>query len=280
MINRRTFVKKIAATGVVCSLIPDMLLAGNFKQEWGIQLYTIRDLISRDFKGTLKMIADIGYQSVEAAGYENGLFYGLKPKEYEKIVIGYGMKPLSSHSAVATDNAVQVIEDTLNAGMKYLVLPSLPGDRRKTIDDFKHAADDFNEIGEKCRDTGLTFGYHNHAFEFEMMDGEIPYDILIENTDPELVTMQVDLYWMIYGGQKPESYFRKFPGRFKLWHVKDMMDDPSKESTEVGSGIIDFPSLFGMADQAGLEAAFVEQETFKIDPVDSIGRSLQYLNTL
>ena len=136
-------------------------------------------------------------------------------------------------------------------------------------------------MGEKCKEAGLTFAYHNHAFEFEKLEDSVPYDILLENTDPELVTMQLDLYWMVYGGFRPVDYFDWFPGRFKLWHVKDMDKRNDEETTEVGRGIINFQSIFRKKDQAGMEYAFVEQEHFKTDDhILSVKTSYKYLDAL
>jgi len=141
-------------------------------------------------------------------------------------------------------------------------------------------ADEFNKIGELCKASGLTFGYHNHAFEFEVVNGRKPYDILLNYTEAELVTMELDTYWMVYGKNDPIEYFNNYPGRFKLWHVKDMDETSKRESTEIGSGIIDFEKLFQAKETAGLEYYFVEQEEFKMDIVDSITQSFNYLNSL
>ncbi|MBE9491274.1 MAG: TIM barrel protein, partial [Bacteroidetes bacterium] len=139
---------------------------------------------------------------------------------------------------------------------------------------------EFNKIGERCRSSGLQFAYHNHAFEFEKMDGIIPYDILLEQSDPEFVTMQLDLYWMVFGGYEPIDYFGKYPGRFGLWHVKDMDNTEKRESTEIGKGIIDFKKIFADKERAGMKYFYVEQESFKIPPFESIAISYNYLNNL
>lgn len=280
MITRRNFIKTTALTGLATALIPKSIFAAELNYPIGIQLYTIRDLVANDLRGTLQILADIGYNSIEAAGYGSGKFYGHSSKEFKKLVEGFGLVPLSTHSGVTVENAAQVAEDSIKAGMRYLVLPSLASEYRKDIDGYKKAAEEFNKIGEVCKSVGISFGYHNHGFEFEKMGESIPYDILLENTDPELTFMQIDTYWMVYGGYDPLKYFNKYPGRFKLWHAKDMVDDDSRESTEIGSGKLDFPAYFEMAESAGLEAVFVEQEAFKMDPVKSITKSYQYLKSL
>ena len=280
MITRRTFVKGISATVAASMVLPLRLSAFTPKKIIGIQLYTLRNQVKDDFTGTLQKIADIGYNAIEAAGYANGKFYGYPPKEYKKFIEDIGLIPQSSHTMVNIENIDKVIEDTLEAGMSYIVLPYLSEDKRKTIDEYKKTAEEFNKIGERCRSSGLQFAYHNHAFEFEKMDGIIPYDILLEQTDPEFVTMQLDLYWMVYGGYEPIDYFGKYPGRFGLWHVKDMDNTEKRESTEVGKGIIDFEKIFADKERAGMKYFYVEQESFKIPPFESIAISYNYLNNL
>jgi len=281
MLNRRSFIKTMGATAAASFILPSQLFAMEKDNIIGIQLYTIRDLVKKDFVGTLKILSKIGYRSVEAAGYSNGKFYDYSPKEYKKIVSDLGLDPLSSHSNLSLENAQQIIDDSLEAGMKYLIIPWLAPEKRKTIDDYKALAEEYNQIGEICNKSGLTFGYHNHAFEFEKINGEMPYDTLLKNTEANLVTMQLDLYWMVYGGYQPQDYFKKYPGRFKLWHVKDMNNQENKNSTEIGSGIIDFPALFDMKKEAGMEYSFVEQESFDNgEAVWSIEKSFNYLNSL
>jgi len=278
--NRRTFVKGISATVAATIVLPSDLLALPKKKIIGIQLYTLRDLIAADFKGTLKKIRKAGYNSVEAAGYGDRKFYGYSPKEYKKIVTDIGLQPTSSHSSVNPENIKNAIEDHLAAGMNYIVVPWIPKEKYNTPDSYKKLADEFNIIGKACKEAGLGFGYHNHAFEFEKMGNEIPYNILIENTDPKYVFMQVDLFWMVYGGHQPEEYFTKYPGRFELWHIKDMDNTPARESVEVGDGIINYAKVFKMKDLSGMKHFFVEQEAFKMDPIQSIRKSYKFLNSL
>jgi sugar phosphate isomerase/epimerase len=278
--KRRNFIKTTSVAAVASLVLPKISLASQWNKMVGIQLYTIRDLVNKDFEGTLKMLSGIGYRTVEAAGYSEGKFYGLSPEKYQDVVRGYGLLPISSHAGVSLENAQQTIDDHLRSGAKYLVVPYLPEEKRQTIDDYKKIADEFNQIGDLCTKAGLTFGYHNHAFEFEEIEGEIPYNILLENTEPDLVTMQLDTYWMVYGGYDPLEYFNNFPGRFKLWHVKDMDNSEKKESTEVGSGILPFKEYFKLKNKAGLEYYFLEQEEFKMDMEKSITQSFSYLNSL
>lgn len=279
--KRRIFVKSMAAAAALSLAAPSKLFSSQkTKQLIGIQLYTLRDLVNQDFMGTLTKLSNIGYNSIEAAGYNDGKFYGYKPQEYKKILLDLGLTPLSSHSGINPENAKKIAEDTLNAGMSYIILPWIGEDRRASIDTYKKLADDMNLIGEQCNKLGIRFGYHNHAFEFIEIDGQIPYDVLLKQTDADKVCMQLDLYWMVYGGQNPLDYFKEYPGRFELWHVKDMADNEKRESTEIGSGIIDFPAIFDKKGQSGMKYYFVEQEAFKIDPMDSVEMSFNYLKKL
>jgi sugar phosphate isomerase/epimerase len=280
MINRRTFVKTLSA-GVAASLVlPGKLLALPLDKLIGIQLYTLHNQMKEDVVGTMDQVAKIGFNAIETAGYAERKFYGYSPEEFKTIVEDMGMIPQSSHAGITVENIDEVIEDTVNAGMSYLVLPSLNKSKRNTLDDYRKVADEFNMMGEKCKEAGLIYAYHNHAFEFEKLEDSVPYDILLENTDPELVTMQLDLYWMVYGGCDPVEYFNRYPGRFELFHVKDMSSEPSMESTEIGEGSIDFKTIFAEKEKAGMKNFYLEQESFHMDPFASITISYNYLKTL
>jgi len=280
MINRRTFIKNTSAAVAASMVLPSCLIAGNAEKIIGIQLYTLRGLVKEDFLGTLDKIAEIGYNAVEAAGYSDRKFYNYLPAEYKKIIEDKGMIPQSSHSMFTLEKADQVIEDTKQAGMAYLVIPYLDKSNRESIDDYKRVAEEFNRIGKKCNKAGLRFSYHNHAFEFEKIDGLIPYNILLEETEPELVCMQLDTYWMVYGGYKPVDYFQQFPGRFELWHIKDLLEGEERKSTEIGNGTIDFQKIFEHREIAGLKNIYLEQEAFDIPPFESIEISFNYLTHL
>ena len=280
MLPRRTFLKNLTAAGALCAMNPMDLLANPFKKDIGIQLYSIRDLVNKDLAGSLQKLAEIGYSTIETAGYQDGKFYGHEPSAFHELAGNAGLNALSSHSSLSLENIEKTIDDTAKAGMKYLVQPSIPQNRRQTLDDYKAIAGELNKMGELSQKAGLTLGYHNHAFEFEMMDGKVPYDILLDETEADLVTMQLDTYWILYGGYQPKVYFKKYPGRFKMWHIKDMAAGEKKESTEIGNGILDFPSMFKMRKKAGMECIFVEQEEFTMDPWESLAISWNYLNNL
>ena len=281
MQKRRTFIKTVSAAAAAGLILPKYLFAKKTEKQIGIQLYTLRDMIKENFEETLGIISDIGYQTVEAAGYSNRKFYGYYPVEYKKIIEDYGLESISSHAKFSLLDAPKVIEDTLESGGKYLIIPWLSVEQRKTIDDYKKLADEFNKVGQLCNNAGLTFGYHNHAFEFEEINGVVPYNVLLENTDSDLVAMELDLYWIVRGGYNPQEYFDIFPGRFKLWHIKDMDTNKEMDFVPVGKGLINFQAIFRQQKKAGLEYSFVEQDSHpNDDPILNIKTSFNYLNNL
>jgi len=227
----------------------------------GLALYTIRDEMSKNPAAALTEVAAIGYDWVEAADHNNGKFYGLTPREFGKLVSKSGMTPISSHSAMRPGNYEKMIEEAAEAGMKYIILPSLPEELTSSIDGFQRAADFFNKAGEKCRKEGIKFGFHNHQTEFKKINGRVPYDLLLENTDPRLVIFEVDLAWITAAGIDPISYFRKYPGRFELWHMKDLT--PEKHDATLGEGIIDFKPILAEAKTAGMKYWFLEQDNWR-----------------
>jgi len=280
MISRRNFIKGVSATMAASFLLPQELSAFTPVKFIGIQLYSLHKQVKEDFLGSLHKIADIGYNSIEAAGYSEGKFYAYSPKEYKKITTDMGLFPVSTHTMVDILDAQKIIDDTLEAGHKYLVVPSIPAANRTTLDHYKQIAEQFNDIGRLCKASGLKFGYHNHAFEFDVMEGSIPYEVLLDNTQQDLVTMQLDIYWMVYGGGNPMDYFVRYPNRFGLWHVKDMDPKNREETTEIGNGTIDWPNIFMEKQMAGMEYYFLEQEHYKMDPFLSIEKSYKYLANL
>ena len=280
MTNRRDFLKTTAAFTAATLVFPAFASVQE-KKIIGLQLYTVRDKIKLDLKSTLERLAKIGYNSVEAAGYNvaDGTFYGMAPKAFAELVNGLGMPLNSSHTVFEPDTAEKVIADAASTRAKYIIYPFLPEQFRTNLDGWKSTADKFNKLGEIARKNGIQFGYHNHAFEFEKMDGQIPYDILLSHTDPSLVTFEMDLYWVTRGGYNPVDYFKKHKGRFQLWHVKDMVKTEDMFFAPVGSGRIDFASIFAEKQTSGMKYFFVEQDSFKeLDPFESVEMSFNYLN--
>jgi sugar phosphate isomerase/epimerase len=173
-----------------------------------------------------------------------------------------------------------VLQAHADLGVEYMVWPWLNNEQRASLASYAEIAEKFNTIGKMCKDNGMKFGYHNHDFEFNQIEGKIPYDLLLESTDPDLVFMQIDLYWITYAGKDPLAYFEKFPGRFETWHVKDMAAGESKEMTEVGSGIIDYSTLFEHAQKAGMKQFFVEQDVIKKDGFESVKSSFEHISSI
>ena len=276
MTTRRNFLKNMTLmTGVLAT---SKLQAGSLpgkKMKIGIQLWTIRDVINSDLSATLTSLSKFGYNSLEPYGFD-GNFYGYTAKEFRKLCDNLGMDITSTHCGINIENAELFTEKAAEAGLEYLVLPSFNGRPEKTLDDFKKAADEMNRIGEITKKSGITFGYHNHNFEFQPMEGKLPYDILLAETDPKLVTFQMDIFWVIKGGQKPEQYFDQHPGRFQLWHIKDMGNDGN--SCIVGNGRIDFKELMKQSKKAGLKRIVYEQEQYaEGTPLYCSEQSIKYI---
>ncbi|MHA4742207.1 sugar phosphate isomerase/epimerase family protein [Dyadobacter sp. MSC1_007] len=244
----------------------------------GLQLYTLRNEISKDLLGTLKKVAAIGYKEVELYGYSDGKFFGKTPKEFKSILNGLGLDPVSGHYGAGVENKTakgtlsngwqKAVDDAAELGQKYVNCAYLTDSERKTIDQYKKYVDLFNKSGEVAKKAGLQFGYHNHDFEFKKLSGQLPYD-LIASTDPKLVKLELDLYWVVKAGIDPVALFKKYPGRFPLWHVKDM-DKKDGSFAEVGTGSIDFKKIFDNRKLAGMTHFFVEQDVAKIAPVQAI----------
>ncbi|MCF8381697.1 MAG: TIM barrel protein [Bacteroidales bacterium] len=299
MENRRNFLKTaglltagaIIAPGFACkpksgAVSETIAVSGN--KNIGIQIYTLRDQIAVSLEKTMAGVAEIGYKWIEAYGYENRKILGKSPKEFNELLSGLGMTMPSIHSVTEVSSSAGkssildamkiAVEDAKLAGAKYFVYAFLKEEERRSMDDYKRHAATFNSFGEICKDAGIQFAYHNHDFEFIEFDGQMPYDYLLNNTDPELVKMELDLYWITKGGQDPVEYFKKAPGRFPLWHVKDMEEGPEKFFAEVGYGTMDFESIFAAKETADLKYIFVEQDRSRRDPMESIRMSWEFLN--
>jgi sugar phosphate isomerase/epimerase len=262
MASRRNFLKNITLiSGVLASTTLEAKKepAKSKKMPVGIQLYTLRDVIGKDLSGTLQNVSKIGYKSVEAYGFD-GKFFSTPAKDFRKMCADLGMVITSTHTGITAENAMMYTEKAAEAGLEYLVLPSFMGRPEKSLDDFKKVAAEMNKIGEITKKAGIQFGYHNHNFEFRPMEGKLPYDVLLAETDPGLVTFEMDIFWVVKGGQDPIQYFEKHPGRFKLWHVKDMGNDG--ETCIVGNGRIKFADLLKHSKKAGLKQIVYEQEQY------------------
>jgi sugar phosphate isomerase/epimerase len=287
MLNRRTFVKRTGALILGGIVLPYISQAYNIK-DIGLQLYTLRDDLQENAVKTLKKVASIGYKNLETFKSKKGYFFGLSQKEFLTLADDLGMKLRSSHVSTGFKNPEETgtlmnrfeeaIDLAASSGMQYLVCPYLQAEERKDLDDYKKLAELLNRSGELCKKAGIQFAYHNHDFEFLKMEDQLPYDLLLAQTDPQMVKMELDLYWIVKAGYDPLVYFEKHPGRFPLWHVKDMDKTGQKSFTEVGNGIIDFSKIFAASGKAGLQYFFVEQDVcHNHPPLESIEISFRNL---
>jgi len=227
----------------------------------GIQLYTVRDRMAADVPDTLAQLADIGYWEVEFAGY-----FDHSPKEIRMFLDDLGLSSPSAHTMLQPmrETPEQLIEDALTVGHQYLVLGWLRPEERATLDDYRRHVELINGFAEQCHTAGLKFAYHNHDFEFEKLNGMRPMDLLLAETEPSHMQVEIDLYWINKARADPFSYFEEHPGRFPLCHVKDMATDGS--FADVGAGEIDFSALFSASDLAGFRHYYVERD----DAVDTL----------
>jgi sugar phosphate isomerase/epimerase len=276
MTTRRNFLKLSGGIAAGALLVPTFSRAEKIK-DVGIQLYSVRKEMLADAVGTLKALAKIGYKELESARSEKGNYYGLQPKEIKKIANDLGMRVRSGHVHIDKDFQ-RSIDAAVEAGQDYLVCSSLPS-KGQTVDNYKKVAETFSKAAEDCKKSKVIFGYHNHEYEFEKENGQVLYDVLLENTDPALVTMELDLGWVIVTGNDPLAYFNKYPGRFPLWHLKDM-DTTKKHSTEFGKGQINVLEMLQNAKKSGVKHIFVEQEEYASTALESMKYDFDYLQKL
>jgi sugar phosphate isomerase/epimerase len=277
--DRRRFLRWSGA-GVVGALLPGGRAgarAADRIERIGIQLYTLRRELARDPDGTLARVAEIGFREVEFAGYPPG-----PPVELRRRLERLGLRAPSSHVALraADPEWARVLETAATIGQQYVVVAFVSPTERRSLDDWKRIAARFNQAGEAARKRGLVFCYHNHDFEFVPLEGKIPYDVLLSETDPRLVQLELDLYWITRGGQDPLDYFARWPGRFPLVHVKDMDGTPRRYFADLGTGTIDFARIFRRAKPAGVRHYFYEQDETPGDPFASAAASFRYLRGL
>lgn len=289
MASRRSFITSAALLSAGVLMSPS-LLAYN-KRYIGLQLYTVRDAMAQDPTGTLAHLARIGYNSVEGATYTGSeKFYGMAPKAFAALLKQNGLVMPSSHYRLGEEQMNgapaagtmlhdwdRAVDDAAAAGVKYMVCAYLSEVERGGLDHYKYVAEQLNKAGERCQKAGLQLCYHNHDFEFKAQNDQLPYNLLLNSTDKKLVKMELDLYWVTKAGQDPLALFKQHPGRFPLWHVKDMDKTPPNTFTEVGSGIIDFKKIFAHAAEAGLQYFFVEQDSTPGSPFDSVTKSFDYI---
>ncbi|HLA60199.1 MAG TPA: sugar phosphate isomerase/epimerase [Puia sp.] len=290
MTSRRVFIKSASALSAAV-FVKGPLTALASAPVIGLQLYTVRDAMGTDPLGTLQKVAQIGYNSIENATYTGSeKFYGMDAATYKKVLNENGLVANSGHYRLGEEQEKgadvngtilhdwqRAVDDASAIGLKYMVCAYLSNYERGDLDHYKKLADIFNKAGETCKKSGIQFCYHNHDFEFQVQNGVFPYDIILEKTDKNNVKMEVDLYWIKKAGQDPLALFQKHPGRFPLWHVKDMSKEADQSFAAVGTGIIDFKTIFQHKDQAGMKFFFVEQDKCPGSPFDSIAQSYKFI---
>jgi sugar phosphate isomerase/epimerase len=284
-LSRRNFIINASlATATVC-LIPSLAFASN-KKAIGLQLYTLRDELPKDVKGTLEKVALAGYTEVELYGFSiKDQFWGLSPQELKKILGTNGLKAVSGHYGLGTylsDGNTTELEAAIKAAKvlksEYIAVPWLDESLRKNANDYRKIASLLNKAGKICKAAGLKLAYHNHDFEFKKLGDITGYEILLEETDRNLVFFEMDLYWIAYSKINPVELFKQNTGRFAMWHVKDMDKNTETLNAEIGSGVIDFKSIFAEAKLSGMKHFFVEQETnYKPNAIESIKTSCEFV---
>jgi len=273
---RREFLKVTGLAVAGTLLLPKLSksIAPKKARDVGVQLYTVRKEMIEDPIDTLKKLSAIGFRELESARSEKGNYYGLAPKEIKKIAGDLGMKIRSGHIHVDKDWN-KSIEQATETGQQYLISAVLPS-QGQTVEHYQASAEEFNKLAEQCKKANLSFGYHNHETEFETVNGQVLYDILLDRCDPALVNMEMDLGWVVAAGHDPIKYFDKYPGRFPLWHLKDV-DLALKKSVEFGKGKVDILGLLKQAPKAGLKYFFVEQEDYAVNAFESMQYDFTYL---
>jgi sugar phosphate isomerase/epimerase len=288
MMNRRTFIRRAGA--LASAAVASPLFQTRQRYKMGLQLFTIRAAMARDVEGTLKSVAAMGYEEFETYGFDpEGIrYYGMHAKEFAqrlrdlKLTTPSGHYDLNRYAGTSVDELQRYfdrcIEGAKVLGQTYITWP-LVDQGFRTIDKFKVVAERLNIIGAQAKKAGLQVAYHNHDFEFVEQNGQIGYDVIIKETDPALVKLQMDLYWVARSDSKltPNQWFKRAPGRFEMWHVKDM-HKVSRDYTELGNGSIDFTRIWPDAKVAGLKHFFVEQGgNFTHDPLRSVADSADYV---
>jgi sugar phosphate isomerase/epimerase len=317
MNSRRKFIKQSTAFALGSMLLSRLANSAPFTPSAsyppiGLQLFTLEQLMQQDPRGTLQKIAAIGYKELECSFSPKGTYYGFKPKELATFINDLGMhwrsqlvlgaplnlglgnalyNPKTSSDSLRVKQMIdsgvanvlstlqndcqQLVDEAAAGGVEYLVCAAIP---LQTVHEFKRAADILNKSGEACRKAGIQLAYHNHQFEFDEVEGQRSFDYLLNNTDKDLVKMELDLGWVAYAKQDPVELFKKHPGRFPLWHVKDVKK--TNEFVVVGTGDIDFKRIFKYAKESGMKYYFLEQEGATPATLEDMADSYTYLKKI
>jgi len=281
--KRREFIQTSALTAAGLLTLPSLTRPAKIQGQLGLQLYTLRDTILKDPKGVLRKVAGYGYKELESFSYSEGKIFGMAFREFGSFAKDLGMKVVSGHYGLDQTEGnswERAISDANAIGQEYMVVPYLVDSDRKSIDGYKKICEKLNKAGEACSKQGIRFGYHNHAFEFDLLEGQKPFDVLLAELDPKYVGMEMDIYWVVRAGGDPLQYFDRYPGRFEQWHVKDMDKKDHDRNADVGTGSIDYKQIFAQAKKAGMKHWYVEQESYPANPMNSVDASARYLKKL
>lgn len=283
MNTRRDFIRNTGIAAAATLLLPSFINAKT--KVVGLQLYTLREQLPTDVRGVMAKVAEAGYKEVETFGYSvENKFWGLNPMAFKNLLIENGLKAPSGHYGMDkfikdgnADELKTYIEAANAIGSTYITVPYLGDQLRQSADDYKKISARLNEAATLCKASGLRIAYHNHDFEFTPWGDTTGYEIMLKETDPKLVDFEMDIYWVIRSGNDPVKLFQTHPGRFTMWHIKDMDKANKTINTEVGSGSIDFANLYKYAKTAGLKHSIMEQENFSKDPYVSIKQSCDHI---
>ena len=277
--KRRTFIQSSALAMAGAGLATSAWAAASkYKNKIGLQLYSLRDIIGKDPKAVLKSVADFGYKELETYGYKEGKYFGLPAKEYGEYVKSLGMKTVSGHYGIdlVVNSWEQTCADAKLIGQEYVVVPYLTEKYYQTLDDVKKTCALINTGVEVAKKYGLKMGYHNHAFEFKPVEGQVMYEVMLKELDPR-ISLEMDIYWVVNAGMDPIALFNKYPGRFHQWHVKDMDKTDRSRNADIGTGSIDYKPIFEQTNKAGMKHFYIEQETYPSSSTESVKASIKGL---
>ena len=285
--RRREFLHTTAlGTLAISTQVPGPLFANPYGKPVGLQLYTLRDQLEKDVAGTIQQVAKVGYKDVEIYS-----LYRKSSAEFAKILGDNRITASSGHYMLkdVKTNWDQKVEDAKQLGLRYMVNAILQPDEHKSFDDYKRLVDVFNNAGETTHKAGIQFCYHNHNFEFTKYGDTTAYDYLLKSVDPKLVKFEMDCFWVTHAGADPVAYFKGYPGRFPLLHIKDMKDKPAPSHeldarmglfAPVGQGTIDWKRICTAAKQGGMQHYYVEQDYCEQPPLQAVKISYEYLRKL
>lgn len=284
--KRRDFIQK-AGLATSATLFAPNLVANTYPFEaiksFGFQSYTVRDVIYKDMPGTLKELGKAGYDYMEGFDFNNGKFLGKPVAETKKIIDDSKISVKSIHIMTPNMNGdwERDVQAASDLGAEFMACAFLMPNERQTLDQYKKLCELLNKSAEVAKSAGIQFAYHNHDFEFQELEGQIPMDVILKETDADLVKVELDIYWARHAGINPLTFFSNNLGRVPLWHVKDLSLDEGQPMTEVGNGIIDWKPIFGHKNDAGLKYFFVEQDrNFATDSITSLKTSIKHLKKL